>query len=109
MSANRTFRNQEERVVTTYARLCATTVSSALREDWGDLRHASKRLSRRVGRTPRAVMNWLGGLSSPRMMDLVALMAASPALERAVVELVAEERLRQVDADADRLRRRLHE
>lgn len=74
------------------ADVVAGRIGAALRSGWGDIRHATKLLSRRVDADPRAVENWLSGRNPPRAAELIRLMAECEHVRREVETLVAEAR-----------------
>ena len=63
-------------------------ICDALRAKYGELKHAPKRLAALTGTTPRTAENWLAGQCAPQSAQLIALMAADPAMEQVVMELV---------------------
>lgn len=65
------------------ARICG-----ALRERYADLKHAPKRLALLAGAKPRTAENWLVGECGPSVDHLVELMAADPAMEAVVLDVV---------------------
>lgn len=68
---------------TTGSRFCAL-----LRERYGRLKHATKILARDACVTPRTAENWLERECAPRFEQAIELMAADPAIEAAVLEMV---------------------
>lgn len=67
-------------------------ICDALRARYGEFKHAPKRLAALVGTTPRTAENWLDGHNAPQVQHLVELMAADPAMEAVVLELVRNRR-----------------
>lgn len=79
------------------ADVLAERLGAALRRGWGDVRYATKRISRRVDADPRAVENWMSGRCAPRAAELIRLMAECDAVRAEVETLVAETRARAMD------------
>lgn len=73
------------------ADVLADRIGAALRRGWGDMRHATKRLSRRVQADPRAVENWMAGRNAPQSAQLIRLMAECEAVRAEVNALVEQE------------------
>lgn len=63
-----------------------------MRDHYGAARHATKRLARDAGVSPRTAENWLGAMNAPRLTHLGRLMALYPALEERVHAHVARSR-----------------
>lgn len=72
----------------------ADRIGAALRAKWGEMRHAAKRLSRRIDADPRAIENWMAGRNAPQAAQLIRLMAECETVRAEVDALVAEERAR---------------
>lgn len=69
----------------------AARIGAAMRAKWGDVRHATKRISRRVQADPRAVENWMSGRCAPRAAELIRLMADCEAVRAEVNALIEQE------------------
>lgn len=65
----------------------AVAISQALRQRFGEERHAPKRIARLAGVDPRAARNWWEGHNAPQADDLIALMRAVPEVADAVLGL----------------------
>ena len=63
-----------------------------LRHRYAPARHAAKALARDAATSPRTAENWLNGHCAPSGESLLALMAANPGLEDALIAAVAARR-----------------
>ncbi|MDP3417877.1 hypothetical protein [Falsiroseomonas sp.] len=70
--------------------LIAQRVGKVLRERYGHIRHAAKRLARRTQADPRAVQNWMDGVNAPHAAHLVRLMAECDELAAEINAMVRE-------------------
>jgi hypothetical protein len=85
-------RKMRKDVATLTSEATAKRIAEVLRQNYGDLRCATKRLGRLIGADPRAVKNWISGTNAPRLAEAVRLMAECEDLRVAINEMVEEVR-----------------
>lgn len=73
---------------TSNERVIALLIAKALREDYGALGSAVKRIGRRIGANPRAIRNWYEGRNAPNSVHLLLLAQSSPRVFEALLELI---------------------
>lgn len=64
-------------------------VADALQKDYGHGRHAVKRIAAAANSNTRTAKNWLYGVNAPDALNLLRLMAQSPALAGEVRRLTS--------------------
>lgn len=72
---------------TSNEQIVAAIIAKALREDYGALGSAVKRIGRRIGANPRAIRNWYEGRNAPNSVHLLLLAQSSPRVFAAILEL----------------------
>ena len=77
----------------------ATLIAKALREDYGALGSAVKRIGRRIGANPRAIRNWYEGRNAPNSVHLLLLAQSSPRVFAALLELIGRSDLLEANGD----------
>lgn len=66
----------------------ANAISTALRQDYGELTSAVKRIGRITGVHPRAIRNWYEGRNVPNSVHLLMLAQHSPNVLRVLLQLI---------------------
>ena len=66
----------------------ALEMQKILRREYGDVRHAVKRMGRRTGIGPRTIRNWYDGRNAPESRHLLLLAAYYPSILRAVLQII---------------------
>lgn len=66
----------------------AHAISTALRQDYGELTSAVKRIGRITGVHPRAIRNWYEGRNVPNSVHLLMLAQSSPNVLRVLLQLI---------------------
>lgn len=66
----------------------ANSIAKALRQDYGELSSAVKRIGRITGVHPRAIRNWYEGRNAPNSLHLLMLARSSPNVLRVLLELI---------------------
>lgn len=79
----------------------AALIAKALREDYGELGSAVKRIGRRIGANPRAIRNWYEGRNAPNSVHLLLLAQSSPRVFAALLELIGRTDLLEVGQDGE--------
>lgn len=74
----------------------AITIARALRDEYGGLSSAVKRIGRRTGVHPRAIRNWYEGRNAPNSNHIILLAQSSPNVLKAVLELIGRSDLWQL-------------
>lgn len=77
----------------------AALIAKALREDYGALGSAVKRIGRRIGANPRAIRNWYEGRNAPNSLHLLLLAQSSPRVFAALLELIGRSDLLEANSD----------
>jgi len=75
----------------------------AIRDDFAYMRNAAENLAAAANSRVRSAHNWLSGRNSLDASALIHLLAASPAVARAVDDLIAEKRLKSGMAQRETL------
>lgn len=83
---------------TSNERIVAALIATALREEYGALGSAVKRIGRRIGAHPRAIRNWYEGRNAPNSVHLLLLAQSSPRVFAALLELMGRSDL--LDAES---------
>lgn len=73
---------------TSNERFIAALIANALREEYGALGSAVKRIGRRIGAHPRAIRNWYEGRNAPNSVHLLLLAQSSPRVFSALLEVM---------------------
>ena len=70
------------------------TVTAVLRERYGGMRYAARKIADLVGVSQRTAESWLHGQSAPRGPELIRLMAHCEELADQITKMVAEQKCR---------------
>ena len=73
---------------TSNERFVTALIAKALRDDYGALGSAVKRIGRRIGANPRAIRNWYEGRNAPNSVHILLLAQSSPRVFEALLELI---------------------
>ncbi|MDX2073063.1 MAG: hypothetical protein SFX19_01705 [Alphaproteobacteria bacterium] len=66
----------------------ANSIAKVLRQDYGEISSAVKRIGRITGVHPRAIRNWYEGRNAPNSLHLLMLARSSPNVLRVLLELI---------------------
>ena len=78
----------------------AEVIRNALQQDFGQQRHATKRIARAAEASERSAENWMSGKGIPGGIHLLRLMSQSPTLAAEVRRITAMEA--EQDPDTER-------